>query len=82
MNAHDMKPTDRNNLAGFVGDIERLETIVATWDEAPQAVAQAYKVAIEALNAEAFRRLIRALRTDPAAFAASRTARWSTDSCR
>lgn len=74
MNAHDMKPTDRNNLAGFVGDIERLETIVATWDEAPQAVAQAYKVAIEALNAEAFRRLIRALRTDPAAFAAMKHA--------
>ena len=74
MNAHDMKPTERNDLAGFVGDIERLEEIVASWDEGPQAVAQAYKVAVEALNAEAFKRLIRALRTDPAAFAAMKQA--------
>jgi len=74
MNAHDMKSTERNDLAGFVGDIERLEQIVASWDEGPQAVAQAYKVAVEALNAEAFKRLIRALRTDPAALAAMKQA--------
>ena len=74
MNAHDLTPTVRTDLAGFVGDIERLESIVATWDEAPRAVASAYKVAIEALNAEALRRLIRALRSDPAALAAMKQA--------
>lgn len=71
---NDLTPTVRNDLAGFVGDIERLESIVATWDEAPRSVAGAYKLAIEALNAEAFRRLIRALKTDPAALAALKAA--------
>jgi len=60
MNAHDQAPTLRTDLAGFVGDIERLETIFAAWEETPRAAVEAYKRAIEALNAEALRRLIRA----------------------
>lgn len=71
---NDLTPTARNDLAGFVGDIERLESIVANWDETPRSVVGAYKLAIEALNAEAFRRLIRALKTDPAALAAMKAA--------
>lgn len=74
MNAHDMVSTTRDDLAGFVGDIERLESIFATWDDAQQATVGAYKLAIEALQAEALRRLIRALKTDPAALAAMKTA--------
>lgn len=74
MNAHDMVSTTRDDLAGLVGDIERLETIFATWEEGHQAAAGAYKLSIEALNAEAFRRLIRALKTDPAALAAMKNA--------
>jgi nitrite reductase/ring-hydroxylating ferredoxin subunit/Fe-S cluster biogenesis protein NfuA len=74
MNAHDQAPTLRTDLAGFVGDIERLETIFAAWEETPRAAVEAYKRAIEALNAEALRRLIRALKTDPAALAATKKA--------
>lgn len=74
MNAHELTPTVRTDLAEFIGDIERLESIVATWDDTPRSVVAAHKVAIEALNAEAFRRLIRALKADPAAFAAMKNA--------
>jgi len=74
MNVHDMAATVRNDLAGFVGDIERLETVFATWDETAQAAVGAYRLAIEALNGEALRRLIRALKSDPAALAAMKNA--------
>ncbi|WP_407186867.1 NifU family protein [Bradyrhizobium centrosematis] len=74
MNAHELTPTLRDDLAGFIGDIERLESIVATWEEEPRSVVAAHKLAIEALNAEAFRRLIRALKADPAALAAMKSA--------
>ena len=74
MNAIDRTATQRNDLAGFVGDIERLEAIFETWDDTPRAATDAYRRAIEALNAEAMRRLIRALKTDPAALAAMKTA--------
>jgi Fe-S cluster biogenesis protein NfuA/nitrite reductase/ring-hydroxylating ferredoxin subunit len=74
MNVHDMASTMRTDLAGFLGDIERLETIFTTWDENQQAAVGAYRLAIEELNGEALRRLIRALKTDPAALAAMRTA--------
>ena len=70
----DTAPTQRHDLTGFVGDIERLETILETWDETPRAVAAAYRRSIEALNGEALRRLVRALKTDPAALAAMRSA--------
>ena len=36
MNALDMAPTQRTDLSGFVGDIERLEAIFETWDETPR----------------------------------------------
>jgi nitrite reductase/ring-hydroxylating ferredoxin subunit/Fe-S cluster biogenesis protein NfuA len=74
MNAHDMAQTTRTDLAGFVGDIERLETIFASWDGTQQAAVGAYRLAIEQLNGEALRRLIRALKTDPAALAAMKNA--------
>jgi hypothetical protein len=70
MNAHDMASTMRNDLAGFDSDIERLETIFATWGESQQVAVGAYRLAIEDLNGEALRRLVRALKTDPAALAA------------
>ena len=74
MNAHDMASTTRIDLTGLVGDIQRLETIFATWDETQQDAVGAYKQAIEALDGEALRRLIRALKTDPAALAAMKSA--------
>src|SRR5271170_2958219 len=74
MNALDRSATQRNDLAGFVGDIERLEALFEAWDETPRGAIEAYRRAIEALNAEAFRRLIRALKIDPAALAAMKSA--------
>jgi len=74
MNVHDTASTLRNDLAGLLGDVERLETIFVTWEENQQAAVGAYKLAIEELNGEALRRLIRALKTDPAALAAMKNA--------
>jgi Fe-S cluster biogenesis protein NfuA len=62
--------TDRADLAGFLGDIERLRSIFDTWDETRRGAVEDYRRAIEAINGEALRRLVRALKTDPAALAA------------
>jgi Fe-S cluster biogenesis protein NfuA/nitrite reductase/ring-hydroxylating ferredoxin subunit len=74
MNAFDMNPTQRNDLAGFVGDIQRLEAIFETWDESARSTVDAYRRSIEALNAEAIRRLTRGLKSNPVAFAAMKDA--------
>ena len=49
-------------LASLAGDVARLETEIETWDAEKRAAAQAYRQAIDALHAEALRRLVRALR--------------------
>lgn len=70
-------PTTSDSLAELerlTGDIEKLEALVATWDESHQLTVQALKSAIEALHKEAFTRLIRALKDDPAAGAKLREA--------
>ena len=64
----------KSGIVDFVGNIERLEMIFEGWDEAPRAAATAYGRAIEALNAEALRRLVTALKRDPAALKAMKTA--------
>ena len=74
MNAHAQTPIDRSDLAGFVTEIERFETIFASWDDARRATVVAYKRSIEALNAEALRRLIRSLKTDPVTLDALKSA--------
>ncbi|MBO0750990.1 MAG: NifU family protein [Bradyrhizobiaceae bacterium] len=74
MNAIDVVPGQPSDLAGLLGDIEGIETIVANWESGQRNTAQAYRRAIEALHGEALRRLIRALKTDPAAFAAVKAA--------
>ena len=53
MNALDMTPTQRADLAGFLNDVERLEAIFATWEETPRGAVEAYARAIEALHGEA-----------------------------
>lgn len=74
MNAIDTAATRRSDLAGYLGDIERLESIFETWEETPRGAVEAYRGALEAINAEAFRRLVRALKSDPAALAAMKSA--------
>lgn len=73
MNAIDTAATRRSDLAGYLGDIERLESIFAGWEETPRG-AVAYGRALEAINAEAFRRLVKALKADAAALAAMKGA--------
>lgn len=70
MNVVDTTPTRRNDLVEFLSDVERLESIFATWEETPRNAVAAYRTAIEALHGEALSRLVRALKDDPAALAA------------
>lgn len=65
---------ERNDIAHLVGDVERLEMIFEGWDETARGAARAYGLAIEALNREALRRLIAALKHDPAALVAMKSA--------
>jgi Fe-S cluster biogenesis protein NfuA len=61
-------------LAGLAGEIARLEAEVESWDDDKREVAHAYRQAIDALHAEALRRLVRSLRAEPAAVPALREA--------
>jgi nitrite reductase/ring-hydroxylating ferredoxin subunit/Fe-S cluster biogenesis protein NfuA len=61
-------------LERLTSDIEKLETLIATWDESPQLTVRALKSSIEELHREALKRLIRTLRDDPAAGAKLREA--------
>lgn len=54
-------------LERLVQAITSLEGLVAGWDESQRLTVQALKTAIEDLNKEAFKRLIRALKDDTAA---------------
>jgi nitrite reductase/ring-hydroxylating ferredoxin subunit/Fe-S cluster biogenesis protein NfuA len=74
MNVVDIAPTRRTDLAEFLSDVERLEEIFATWEETPRGAVEAYRRAIEALHGEALTRLVRALKSDPAALAAMKRA--------
>jgi nitrite reductase/ring-hydroxylating ferredoxin subunit/Fe-S cluster biogenesis protein NfuA len=74
MNVVDLTPTRRNDLAEFLSDVEGLESIFATWDETQRNAVQAYRQAIEQLHGEALTRLVRQLKTDPAALAAMKRA--------
>lgn len=55
-------------------EIVRLQGLAGGWEPGQQAVLAAIKTGIEELNAQAFKRLIRALKADPAAAAALRGA--------
>jgi Fe-S cluster biogenesis protein NfuA len=66
--------SQRVDLAGLAGDVERLETIFETWEETPRGTIEPCRRTIEALHGEALRRLVRTLKTDPAALAAIKDA--------
>lgn len=74
MNAIDQTVSKRADLAGLIGDVERLETIFDGWEETPRGAVEAYRRAIEELHGEALRRLIRSLKAEPAALAAMKKA--------
>jgi len=54
-------------LDGLLKDIQSLETLTSDWDEQQRNTLQALKQAHDDLNKEAFTRLIRALKAEPAA---------------
>lgn len=74
MTAVETIASERNDIAHLAGDIERLEMIFDGWEETPRGAAMAYGRAIEALNGEALRRLVSALKRDPAALQAMKSA--------
>jgi len=62
------------NAGRLFDDIRALETVFAGWPDEQRNAASAHGRAIEELNAEAFRRLISAIKTVPGAGAALREA--------
>jgi len=70
----DLTPQQRDDLAGLLGDMGRLELIFEQWDETPRSAVEAYRRAIETLHGEALRRLVRALKSEPAALSAMKEA--------
>ena len=65
--ATQLQSNGAEDLARLAGDIDKLEAIVAGWDEHYQLTTTALKTSIEDLHKEAFKRLIRALKDDAAA---------------
>jgi nitrite reductase/ring-hydroxylating ferredoxin subunit/Fe-S cluster biogenesis protein NfuA len=62
------------DAGSLVRDLERLEEIVALWESPYGTTARAYRNAIDALDGEALRRIVAALRAEPAALAALKRA--------
>lgn len=61
------KQTSSADLDRLAGNIDKLEAIVAGWDENYLLTARAFKNSIEELHKEALTRLIRSLKDDPSA---------------
>ncbi len=53
------------SLDRLLGDLRALEALAEGWDDAARMGARAQAEALDALNAEAFRRLIRSLKSQP-----------------
>lgn len=64
----------RSSLAALRHDIEALEALVSSWDERERNAVAALERALDALHKEALTRMIRALKSSPAAAAALREA--------
>ena len=60
-----MSDEPERSLEQLVGDLERLEGVVADWEDGPRNTVEAIRRTLEAIQAEAFRRLIRRVKEDP-----------------
>ena len=59
MNAHAQPPaSEERDFDALAADVERLEALMAHWDESQRSVAFAYRQAIDALHKAALRKLI------------------------
>lgn len=65
---------DSYDLAGLIRELERLEITFRDWEEVPRSSVEAYRRSLDAFHGEALRRLIRVLRSEPAALAAIKEA--------
>ena len=74
MDSSSLTPMRNISLSSLAGELTRLETVVEAWTEGPRDTVRAYREAIDALHAEALRRLVRALRGNSGAAAALREA--------
>ncbi|WP_051953384.1 Fe-S cluster biogenesis protein NfuA [Methylocapsa aurea] len=79
MNAHAQRPEDQAPRIGesvddLVGDVERLEAVIAGWDESQRTLAFAYRHAIDDLHKNALRKLIASVKIAPGALDALREA--------
>jgi len=74
MNVLDRPVRQSSDLDAFTRDIDRLSTIFEAWDETQRGAVETYAGAIEALHGEAMRRLVRGLKSNPAALAAMKQA--------
>lgn len=75
MNAH-ARPLEGEapGVDELVGDVERLEALIAGWDESQRMLVFAYRRAIDALHEGALRKLIAGVKAAPGALEALRTA--------
>ncbi len=67
-------PSAERSLEELARDLERLERVTSQWPTEQRAAAEAIRQTVEQLQREAFRRLVRALKDDPAALPALRRA--------
>lgn len=61
---------NNRDLGLLLAELARIEGAVSAWDEAQKKLVADYRRTIETLHGEALKRLIAALKTDPAALAA------------
>ncbi|MEM8608553.1 MAG: NifU family protein [Myxococcota bacterium] len=74
MSAPELSAVPDTTLDDLVRDLERLEEVFAHWDENQQGAVLAYRKTVDELHREAMRRLIRSLKSEPAALAAMKSA--------
>jgi len=67
-------PLEAPRAEDLVGDVERLESVIAGWEGAQQSVAFAYRQAIDALHKAALRKIIADVKAAPGALEALRSA--------
>jgi Fe-S cluster biogenesis protein NfuA/nitrite reductase/ring-hydroxylating ferredoxin subunit len=67
-------PLETRQTDDLVGDVERLESVIAGWEGSQRSVAFAYRNAIDALHKAAIRKLIADVKAAPGALEALRAA--------
>jgi nitrite reductase/ring-hydroxylating ferredoxin subunit/Fe-S cluster biogenesis protein NfuA len=67
-------PLETRQTDDLVGDVERLESVIAGWEASQRSVAFAYRNAIDALHKAALRKLIADVKAAPGALEALRAA--------